>query len=142
MQITNVRRRRAISPVIATVILIAITLIAAIAIAGFVFGLFGSFTSTAQISATSAVITGSTLVGTITFQNTGAANGAVNTISLTYGGKTCTVSATLPVTITAGSTVPIAITAGTCAIAVGGQQFTGAAALSNGGQASFAGVFE
>ena len=44
-------RRKAISPVLATVILIAITLIAAIAIAGFVFGLFGSFTSSAQVSA-------------------------------------------------------------------------------------------
>jgi len=43
--IKNVKHRRAISPVLATVILIAITLIAAIAIAGFVFGLFGTFTS-------------------------------------------------------------------------------------------------
>jgi len=45
LQIRNVKHRRAISPVLATVILIAITLIAAIAIAGFVFGLFGTFTS-------------------------------------------------------------------------------------------------
>ena len=147
MQITNVKGRKAISPVIATVILIAITLIAAIAIAGFVFGLFGSFTSTAQISATSAVITGSTRSGTITFQNTGAANGAVNSISLTYGGLTCTLAATLPQTITAGSSFAIQVTAGSgtgacTTAAVGGQQFTGAAALSNGGQASFAGVFE
>lgn len=37
--------RKGINPVAATVILIAITLTAAIAIAGFVFGLFGSFTS-------------------------------------------------------------------------------------------------
>ena len=144
MQITNVKGRKAISPVIATVILIAITLIAAIAIAGFVFGLFGSFTSTAQISATSAVMTGSTRGGTITFQNTGAANGAINSISLTYGGQTCTLSATgLPQTVTAGSTAAITVAAGGCiTAAVGGQQFTGAAALSNGGQATFAGVFQ
>jgi len=45
MKIDSPRRRKAISPVLATVILIAITLIAAIAIAGFVFGLFGTFTS-------------------------------------------------------------------------------------------------
>jgi len=49
MKIDNARRRRAISPVLATVILIAITLIAAIAIAGFVFGLFGTFTSSANL---------------------------------------------------------------------------------------------
>jgi len=44
------RRRKAISPVLATVILIAITLIAAIAVAGFVFGLFGTFTKGANVS--------------------------------------------------------------------------------------------
>lgn len=43
-------KRRAVSPVIATVILIAITLIAAVAIAGFVFGLFSGFTSTPQVT--------------------------------------------------------------------------------------------
>lgn len=143
MRITNVKGRKAISPVIATVILIAITLIAAIAIAGFVFGLFGSFTSTAQISATSAVLTASTVAGTVTFQNTGAANGAVNSISLTYSGQTCTLTATFPQTVTAGSTLAIAVSAGGCSTtAVGGQQFTGSAALSNGGQASFAGTFQ
>jgi flagellin-like protein len=52
MNFEKVRRknRKAISPVLATVILIAITLIAAIAIAGFVFGLFGSFTSSPQLT--------------------------------------------------------------------------------------------
>lgn len=37
--------RRGISPILATVILIAITLIAAVMIAAFVFGLFGTFTT-------------------------------------------------------------------------------------------------
>jgi flagellin-like protein len=56
MNFEKVRRknRKAISPVLATVILIAITLIAAIAIAGFVFGLFGSFTSSPQLTASPA----------------------------------------------------------------------------------------
>src|SRR5215471_8647997 len=51
------QKKKAISPVLATVILIAITLIAAIAIAGFVFGLFGTFTTTAQVSASSVTCT-------------------------------------------------------------------------------------
>ena len=46
------RSRKATSPVLATVILIAITLIAAIAISGFVVGLFGTLTSTAQVTCT------------------------------------------------------------------------------------------
>jgi len=43
-------KRKAISPVLATVILIAITLIAAVAIATFVFGIFGSSASPATYS--------------------------------------------------------------------------------------------
>ena len=50
------RKRKAISPVLATVILIAITLIAAIAVAGFVFGLFGSFTSSATVQVVQAAL--------------------------------------------------------------------------------------
>jgi len=50
LRVGSLRKRKAISPVLATVILIAITLIAAIAVAGFVFGLFGTFTSSATLS--------------------------------------------------------------------------------------------
>lgn len=144
MKITNVHMRKAISPVIATVILIAITLIAAIAIAGFVFGLFGSFTSTAQISVTTAALTSTSgPAGKITFQNTGAANGAVNSITLTYGGQTCTPTvATLPLTVVAGSSAFVTVSATGCGTApAAGQQFTGSASLSNGGVASFTGTF-
>jgi len=44
------KNRKAISPVLATVILIAITLIAAVAIATFVFGIFGTSASPATLS--------------------------------------------------------------------------------------------
>jgi len=145
MQINTAKRRKAISPVLATVILIAITLIAAIAIAGFVFGLFGSFTSSARISQLStSMVSGATPTGTITVMNTGSSNAAVNSISLTYGGQTCAAAITgSPVTITAGAGgVPLTITAGACATAsTSGQAFTGNLALSNGGQVPITGLF-
>jgi len=145
MQINSARRRKGISPVLATVILIAITLIAAIAIAGFVFGLFGSFTSSARISQLStSMVSGATPTGTITVMNTGSSNAAVNSISLTYGGQTCAAAITgSPVTIGAGAGgVPLTITAGACATAsVSGQAFTGNLALSNGGQVPLTGNF-
>jgi len=50
-------RRKAISPILATVILIAITLIAAVAIATFVFGIFGSSASPATYSIVSSSLT-------------------------------------------------------------------------------------
>ncbi|MDG6974340.1 MAG: type IV pilin N-terminal domain-containing protein, partial [Nitrososphaerota archaeon] len=42
------RQRKGISPIIATVLIIAATLIAFAAVAGYIFGLFGSSTKSAQ----------------------------------------------------------------------------------------------
>src|ERR1019366_2870651 len=49
------QQRRAISPIIATVLIIAVTLIAAVAIGGFVFGIFGSASATANIAVTTVI---------------------------------------------------------------------------------------
>ena len=152
MQITNVKGRKAISPVIATVILIAITLIAAIAIAGFVFGLFGSFTSNAEVTATATCSATSPYDCTVTLSNTGTANTNVLSASITFGGKT------VPLTLTAATTNACAasgsawaVTAGTtCAItgAVSsgtpstGAQFVITLSLANSGQPSATGVFQ
>jgi len=91
MNIQNARRRRGISPVLATVILIAITLIAAIAIAGFVFGLFGTFTSGQNLqlvgtSCYSSTHTGATTenVCVLSLTNTGGASASITACS-TYG---------------------------------------------------------
>ena len=151
MQITNVKGRKAISPVIATVILIAITLIAAIAIAGFVFGLFGSFTSNAQVTATATCkASGATCV--VTLSNTGTANTNVLSASITFGGQTVALTLGGTGTTCSGSgTGPFAVTAGTtCAIggtAASGTPSTGAQfvitlSLANSGQPSATGVFQ
>src|SRR5712692_9050845 len=85
MQIVNKGKRKAISPVLATVILIAITLIAAIAIAGFVFGLFGSFTSSATVSVQVQTCAVTGLVCTLTVSNSGTASASISA-------NTCTVN--------------------------------------------------
>jgi flagellin-like protein len=135
------KNRKAISPVLATVILIAITLIAAIAIAGFVFGLFGTFTSTAQVQAS---VTNCTYAGTIVtcnlvLTNSGNANtAATGSCSLTYGGATYAAS-TAATTITAGKSAPVACAtaAGTAPDPTAGVQITGSVILANGGNALF-----
>jgi len=141
MNINSARRRKAISPVLATVILIAITLIAAIAIAGFVFGLFGSFTSTARISVVSTSIPHGLAAGNwVSAQNTGTSNANVNSMTLTYGGVTCAPAITVT-TVTAGSTASVAVTgAGSCVAGSPGEAFVGSLALSNGGQVPFSGI--
>jgi flagellin-like protein len=151
------KNRKAISPVLATVILIAITLIAAIAIAGFVFGLFGSFTSTAQVASTSVNLShglaatglaGSCASGgagganTVVFSNTGSASATVNSLSLTYGGQTATLAlGAAACNVVSGGQMTITLTA-LAAAGTAGSQFTGSVAMSNGGQVSFTGAFQ
>jgi len=145
MKVKSARRRKAISPILATVILIAITLIAAIAIAGFVFGLFGSFTSTARVTVTYTALAGGAVpAGTISALNSGTSNTNANTITLTYSGQTCAAAITgSPVLLTAGTTsTALTITAGACAtVPTHGEAFTGNLALANGGQIPFSGTF-
>jgi len=137
--LTRTGKRKAISPVLATVILIAITLIAAIAIAGFVFGLFGTFTKTATVSAsvTSCVWNTVNEVCDLAMINSGTSNTIANSCSMTYGGKTYvgTVAGILPstTTLTAGTTQNIACTGTGTVDAGAGNTVTGSVATSNGG---------
>jgi len=153
MRIIPTNKRKAISPVLATVILIAITLIAAIAIAGFVFGLFGTFTSTARVQAsvTSCVLNGAAPnheYCNLILTNSGNANtNAVGACSLTFGGASyggysaatlaAAVSPGAAVTITAGSSATLICQAGSGGGAGAGSQVTGSVILANGGNALF-----
>ena len=56
LKMSDKRSRRAITPIIATVLIIAVTLVAGVAIAGYVFGLFGAGTQTAQVQVLSTSI--------------------------------------------------------------------------------------
>ena len=149
---TPTRTRKGISPVLATVILIAITLIAAIAVAGFVFGLFGSFTSTARVTVSYSVMVHLAAGGvaasgsSILVLNTGTSNTYATGLTLTYGGQTCT-EAVAATTITAGASpgVNLAVTppasGGCTTVATVGQSYVGSLSLANGGQVPFSGTW-
>jgi flagellin-like protein len=139
------KNRKAISPVLATVILIAITLIAAIAIAGFVFGLFGSFTSSAQVSAQDTSCVGATDYCKVSLTNSGTSNVAVTGCSIQIAG-TARLNTTASLTTArfnvpaSGSAtfncVPAAVTAQTV-----GSQAIGSFSLSNGASVPFSGTW-
>ncbi|MDA4123924.1 MAG: type IV pilin [Thaumarchaeota archaeon] len=143
MKIVNSRKnRKAISPVLATVILIAITLIAAIAIAGFVFGLFGSFTSSAQVSAQVVGCTTTTLSScTINLLNSGTSNANTVGSSIRFAGVTYTGNACGGVTATAGATTPATCVMTNVPVPASGSAFTGSISLSNGASVPFTGTF-
>ena len=150
MNIEKFSKKKAISPILATVILIAITLIAAVAIAGFVFGLFGSFTSTAQISISSSNCTtsGTTpfpISCSVYFINTGTGTGSVSGVSISYGGAGYVVLLCPDaVTVTAGgsavsySPCTLLIPATTASV---NEAYTLEATASSGGQPLGAGSF-
>ncbi|MDE1824338.1 MAG: type IV pilin [Candidatus Micrarchaeota archaeon] len=75
MKQIQIRNRKAISPVLATVILIAITLIAAIAIASFAFGLINVNQNVPNLSVKSVACTPSTCI--LIVQNIGPAKGSI-----------------------------------------------------------------
>jgi flagellin-like protein len=145
MNIEKVHRknRKAISPVLATVILIAITLIAAIAIAGFVFGLFGSFTSSAQVSAQVTSCTHVLLnnVCNVTLTNSGTSNVAATSCSIQTSGTAVTGAVTAaPLNIPASANAAAVCTAAGAAKTVGSQA-VGSFALSNGASVPFTGTW-
>src|SRR6267378_1444114 len=100
----KLRKRRAISPIIATVLIIAVTLIASVAIGGFVFGIFAQGQNSAQVAVTGTALlaanflaAGTTKTFTcattsagsyLTLTNTGSGSASVATISITWAGGT------------------------------------------------------
>jgi len=157
--------RRAISPIIATVLIIAVTLIAAVAIGGFVFGVFGTSAQSAQIQVTgttlnalgftagaggtiTCVTTGPT-APYLTMTNTGSASSAVTGITITWAG------ANNPFALTAATTCSVGAAGSTSAVTyaqfvagkvtvlpVSGQTYSGTITLSNGANLLFTGVWQ
>jgi flagellin-like protein len=159
-------QRKAISPIIATVLIIAVTLIAAVAIGGFVFGIFGSASSTAQVQVTGQnliaadLTTGVPVAPTcsitgaandLTLTNTGTAATTVTGVTITWGGAVnsfsiavCTSAAAGNVGATSnGNPISILFTATNhlSASAVTGQTYTGTVTLGNGAVLLFSGAF-
>ena len=120
--------------------LIAITLIASIAVAGFVFGLFGTFISTALVSAGSVSCSGTPEVCVIPLQNSGSANTALSGVcTLAFGGGSYVSTATLlSGSLNAGSTATISCTTPGSLHANSGSQVVGSVSLGNGAYVLFA----
>ncbi|MDG6918266.1 MAG: type IV pilin N-terminal domain-containing protein [Nitrososphaerota archaeon] len=148
--------RKAISPIVATVLILAATLIAFAAVVGYIFGLFGTATNSANIAVTGSSIKGST--GTLTsltftcatsatapdivLTNTGTGAASVTGASLTFGGSTYVYPApTATCTVAAGATQYLNLASDT-GMGASGNAYTGTVTLSNGEIAQFTGVFQ
>ena len=141
-------RRKAISPVLATVVLIAMTLISAISVSSFVFGLFGNFTTSARVQAQLASCGKSGNTCTLTLYNSGSGNAAIYTgascATLTYLGQTAKATSCTGgsgSTVVGGSSLMVTLTFPSNFNAGTGAQLSGWISLNNGAQALFSGTF-
>jgi flagellin-like protein len=135
------RKSKAITPVLATVILIAVTLVSALAAAGYMFGLLGTFANSAVVSAGAASCSGTPEVCTLFLHNIGSASTTITgTCSLKFGGASYQgSSAVVSGNLNSGNVASITCTAPGGAHANSGSQITGSITLSNGAQVLYSG---
>ncbi len=158
------KSRKAISPIIATVLIIAVTLIASVAIGGFVFGIFAQGQNSAQIAVTGTALLAAdfTSAGTtstftcaatsslayLTLTNTGTGSATVATVSITWAGGNTAFTLSGPCTIgasgsaTATEYIIFPITTKITPTAISGQAYTGTVTLSNGASLLLTGLWQ
>ena len=78
-KIFNSLDKKGVSPVVATIVLVAVALVAAVSVGGYVTGLFGGFTSTQTISSAT-YVAGSSPVLSFSTGNTGSATNITQVI--------------------------------------------------------------
>jgi len=103
----NTRSRKALSPVVASIILIAVTVAVSIAVAAWMGALSFNFMATEQGQLTNLGFTATDI--TATFQNTGTTTITINEVWVN-GVKQTGVSPTVPITVDGNSQQAIVIT--------------------------------
>ena len=151
-------RRRAISPIISSVLLIAITLVATTAIGGFAFGTFSSSANTAEVAviktavpaevgvgvtyAYCATSTGNSVGdGILELYNSGTAGTSAELLTIVYDGASVPVTLTGPCTILPESAVYVLILALPYLVDTG-VPYTGYVSTGNGAEILFTGDFQ
>ena len=101
--------RRGISPVLATVIIIAVTLVIAIGVIGWIMGIWGSFGTTESLQVyPDSYIDAATPALSLHIKNTGTASAVIYKVEIV--GTTDTVATTITISPGQDTTVSIALT--------------------------------
>ena len=101
--------KKGISPLIATIILIAITIVIAIAVAGWVFGLFGSYSRTQAVTIVASASNCSASNGNCQIMVSNQGGSAVTVVSASINGASASLN-TLNTVIPAGSSDVVTVT--------------------------------
>jgi len=157
-------QRRAIDSIIATVLVVAVTLASSLAVSGFVFGVTGRAQDSAKVTvtgsallaadftstspATSFTCASSSPGSTVALTNTGILGSSVASVSITWAGSStsyavsgsCSIGAVGSATSTIYIVFPTTTQIAPSAIA--DQTYSGTVALSDGAQLLFAGKWQ
>jgi len=101
LNIKKMMKKKGISPVIASIILIAITVAVAIAVAGWVFGLFGTYTTGGGVTITVTRLNSSQ----VDFTVVNSKSTAISITAIRVQGTTVSATTDLPITVVAYTTV-------------------------------------
>jgi flagellin-like protein len=152
-------RRRAISPILATVLIIAVTLVASIAIGGLAYGVLGSAADSAQVQVMTTTVPaaigygvnyaycsttpGNIFGGYIQLYNSGTGSTSARDISFVYDGATVllTPSSANPCTIAPDSSLYLVILSLPLAVSTG-VPYSGYVSTANGAEVLFTGTFD
>ena len=105
------RSKRALSGAVTALILVIASVIIALVVVGFAFGLFGAFSTTPNIHLVSAYVQNGVLY--ITVSNTGSANGEILGVIVQAGGSAISTTPTGgTVTVLAGQTTVFSVSLG------------------------------
>lgn len=117
------KQKKALSGAVTALILVIASVIIALVVVGFAFGLFGAFSSSPNIHLVSAYIQGNVLY--ITVSNTGSANGEILGVIVQAGGS-ATSESVGPITVSAGQTAVFSVSLPTTVFSnlVPGEQVT------------------
>jgi len=129
------------SPVVATMILIVVTLVAAAVVGGFVFSLMGTFTSVALVSAGTPSCSGTPEVCAISLQNSGSGSVALEgTCTLRIDGNSTLATASIQSgSLEGGSSAVVDCTAPGSLHVPAGSSVVGWVNLQNGAEILFYG---
>jgi len=104
------RSKKALSPVVASIILIAVTVAVSIAVAAWMGALTFSFMGTEQLRISKITWTGDNTGFTIVVNNTGTKDLTINQVLVNYAGVTGTITPTLPLLLKATLSTSLVVT--------------------------------
>jgi flagellin-like protein len=152
-------RRRGISPILATVLIIAVTLVASVAIGGLAYGVLGSAANSAQVQVMTTIVPaaigygvdyaycsttpGNIFGGYIQLYNSGTGSTSARVINFVYDGVTVDLnpSSANPCTIAPDSSLYLVILSLPLAVSRG-VPYSGFVSTANGAEVLFTGTFD